>query len=849
MSQSHRRPSRASVFLGLAGLLWAVGMVLWLVGGADSPGEAAATALLASTPLAAAGLTFIPGAPPHLSGRGRTAVDGLIVAGSALFVVWVLGLGELYENSTGTDRALVLALAVGNVTLASAATVMLTRARPAARSRLALVASGFAALALASGAMAYLALGGNFEPAAVLYLGWALGWPLVGWTAWRDRDAAPPEEIEPGLPTRASVFVPSVPFAIAVLGAALAGASNDFRGALVWIGAAVIVLIIMRQVLALVENISFWRNLEAKIEARTDQLRDSERRFRSLVQNSSDVILVLDVDGTVKYLSPSAKSVLGGDADEIEAVGANPVHLVVEEDRPRLRAAGRELLAKSGGTHSIEFRVRPKDGRDRDVEAIVTNLLHDPAVAGFVVNARDITERKELERQLTHRAFHDPLTELANRALFVDRLEHALRRRRRAPDTLALLFLDLDDFKNVNDSLGHETGDRLLAAVSQRLLESARPGDTVARLGGDEFAILLEDVEGALGAARIAARLLTAFEKPLQVGNRDLFIQASIGIATNSEASRTAKSLLSNADVAMYAAKARGKGRFEHFEHSMHAALVERLELEQDLRDAIERDEFLLHYQPIVALESGGIPAVEALIRWRHRGRGLIAPDNFISLAEQTGLIVPIGRWVLNAACQQAAAWRQELGRPLTMMVNLSVKQLEDPQLVEDVERSLERSGLEPEGLLLEITESMIVEDEATIAKMKEIRGLGVRLGIDDFGTKYSSLSYLRRLPLDVLKIDREFIGDVTAGSPEASLIQAIVAMSHSMGLTPIAEGVEKPHEEEELKRIGCNLAQGFLLGKPGPPQQIAEAIADSAATQPLRLPTAHKLVGPFAHD
>ncbi|MGH2956342.1 MAG: putative bifunctional diguanylate cyclase/phosphodiesterase [Solirubrobacterales bacterium] len=837
MSKSGLSRSPAWVFLGFAGLVWAAAIALWLAGGAASPGTPATTALLASAFLATIGLVFVPGAPPHASGQGRTAVDGLIVAGSTLFIAWMLGLGELYDSSAAQDRALFLALGVANLTLAAAATVMLTRARPAARIRLGLVTGALAALAVASGAMSYLALDGSLEAATVFYLGWPVGWLLLALAARRDRDAAPLEEVEPGLPTRASVFVPSVPFGVAVLGAAVAGARGDFHGTLVWIGAAVIVLIIMRQVLALVENISFWRNLEAKVEARTDELRASERRFRSLVQNSSDVILVLGDQGQIKYLSPSARSVLGHDDDEIQAEIEDPIDFVVEEDLPRLLAAGRELRAKSGATRSIEFRVLRKDGLRRDVEAIVTNLLHDPAVAGFVVNARDISERKELERQLTHRAFHDPLTELANRALFGDRLEHALSRRGRATDTLAVLFLDLDNFKNVNDSLGHESGDRLLGAVSQQLLGCARPGDTVARLGGDEFALLLEDVEGGIGSARVAARVLRAFEEPLNVDDRELFVQASIGIATNSEASATAESLLRNADVAMYAAKARGKGRFEHFEHSMHAALVERLELEHDLREALERPEFRLHYQPIVSLETGAIPAVEALVRWQHPERGLIAPGYFIGLAEQTGLIVPIGRWVLEEACRQAAAWRREVetARSLTMMVNLSVKQLEDPGLLRDVEAALESSGLDPDGLLLEITESVIVEDEAAIETMKEIRALGIRMGIDDFGTKYSSLSYLRRLPLDVLKIDREFIGDITSGSPESALIQAIVAMSHSMGLTPIAEGVERPHQEEELRRIGCNLAQGYLFAKPAPPQQVGELIADSAAGELLQ--------------
>jgi diguanylate cyclase (GGDEF)-like protein/PAS domain S-box-containing protein len=801
-------------------------VVTWIATGGSHPGEAATIVMLAATAAATVALASVPGAPPHASGQARTAVDGLIVAASALLFAWTLGLGELYGDSTSSHRALTLILAVANIALASSAIVMLTRARPAARPQLLLVAGGLSAIALATAAMAYLTLGGGFGPAAVLYLGLPAGLALIGVGVQRSLGLPPEEEVDPGLPTRASVFVPSVPFAVGIFGAALAVARGDFDGFLIWAGAAVLVLIIMRQVLALWENISFWRRLESKVEARTDQLRDSERRFRSLVQNTSDVIAVIAPSGRVRYLSPSARTVFGYEVAEITDE-PEPARLVDAEDLDRMLAAGRSLLP--GQTEPIEGRVRHSDGRMRDVEGIVTNLRDDPAVGGFVVNARDITERKELERQLTHRAFHDPLTELANRALFEDRLEHALSGRR-PPDSLSVLFLDLDDFKNVNDSLGHQSGDQLLSAVSGRLIDAVRPGDTVARFGGDEFAILLEDVDGAIGSGRIAARILAGFEEPFEIEGRELFIRASLGIATNSKPDDSGERLLANADVAMYAAKARGKGRFEHFEHSMHATLVKGLELEQDLRNAVERNEFELEYQPVISLSSGAIPAVEALVRWRHPERGLLYPGDFIDAAEQTGLIVPLGRRVLQAACNQAAEWQRRLpgARNLTMMVNLSVGQLEEPRLLHDLQETLRRSFLDPSALLLEITESIVVEDELTISTMKDIRGLGVRLGIDDFGTKYSSLSYLRRLPIDVLKIDREFVKDIGQDGPESALMKAIVAMSDSMGVTPIAEGVETPAQEAELRRLGCRLAQGYLFGKPGPPSKIEELVADA---------------------
>jgi diguanylate cyclase (GGDEF)-like protein len=771
-----------------------------------APGVAGPVALLASAALTAFALAAAPGAPPHLSGRARTAVDGLITAASVLLIAWVAGLGDLWASGRAAHPALDLAVAVAEVAVAAAAIVMVTRSRDAARPLLGAMAGALTLIAVGGGAMVYRDLGGATTAVALLYAGWPAGWALIAIACRRTRDDAPEEEHEPGLPTRASVLIPSTPFAVAVLGAAYAGARGDFDGFLVWNAAAVIVLIVMRQVLALLENIAFWHDLEAKLKTR-------ERRFRALVQNSADVIAVFSEDGDARYVSPSGEA-------------------IAQDDVPRLSDAARKLAGRPGATQSVELRLRHRDGGHRDMEARVANLLDDPAVDGYVVNARDITERKALEHQLTHRAFHDPLTELANRALFADRLEQALRRRSRPDSSLAVLCLDLDDFKDVNDSLGHAAGDDLLAAVARRLGDCIRAPDTVARLGGDEFALLLEDVEGDLGAARVAQRVLAAFDEPLGAGGRELVVTASIGIATNSPVGRTGQDLLRNADVAMYAAKSRGKGGFEHFEQGMHAALVERLALEADLRSAIDREEFVLHYQPVVELPGGAVRGVEALIRWQHPERGLLSPAHFVELAEHTGLIIPIGSWALSAACRQAVRWRDELGgaHPVAMSVNLSVRQLRDPRVVEHVRTALQTSRLDPADLLLEITESVMVDEEAMIRTLADIRKLGVRLAIDDFGSKYSSLSYLRRLPIDVLKVDREFVRGVAPGSSESALLEAILAMSESMGLDTIVEGVETGEEEEELERMGCRLAQGFRFAIPLEADAVARMLAGANA-------------------
>jgi diguanylate cyclase (GGDEF)-like protein/PAS domain S-box-containing protein len=580
------------------------------------------------------------------------------------------------------------------------------------------------------------------------------------------------------------------------------------------------------QILALVENISFWRRLEAKAGAKTDDLRRSEARFRSLVQHASDVITVIDARGKVGYQSPSTFAVFGYEPDEIE--GRIRTDLIHDADITRATAAAEELFKSPGSTVSVEGRIRSRTGGWRHVEAIATNLLHDPAVEGLVVNTRDITERKQLEEALTFRAFHDPLTNLPNRALFADRLAHALQRSARRADSIAVLFLDLDEFKNVNDSLGHGRGDELLAAVGARLLNCMRDTDTVARLGGDEFAILIEDVDDAAGAASMAKRILAALETSLQVGEQQVIARASMGIAVSPEAGTTAEELLRAADVAMYAAKANGRGRFEFFERSMRVALLERMELETDLRDAVDRDQLFLEYQPIVSLDQETIRGTEALVRWRHPKHGVLPPGSFIGLAEERGIMGSIGSWVLRTACAQASEWRRRFprGAPPRMVVNLSTTQLEHPGLVEDVELALLESGLDPESLVLELTESVVLESETAIAKLGQLREWGVRVSIDDFGTGYSSLSYLRRLPLDILKIDRSFIDGLDQVAHQSAIVEAILVMCSRLGIEPVAEGVEREAEAKELRRLHCGLAQGFYFERPISPERIAELLA-----------------------
>jgi len=419
-----------------------------------------------------------------------------------------------------------------------------------------------------------------------------------------------------------------------------------------------------------------------------------------------------------------------------------------------------------------------------------------------------LTDAKMVATTL-HQAFHDPLTDLPNRALFVDRLEQGLRRSRRSRSRLAVLFLDIDRFKVVNDSLGHAAGDELLREVGARLIASIRPGDTAARFGGDEFAILLEDVDSREDAEHIAMRILLALRTPLTLGGRDVFVTASVGIAMDATCADDA---IRDADLAMYRATGQGKGRYAMFEPYMHAAVVERAELEADLQRVIERDELVLHYQSIVTLRGRELTGIEALVRWRHPERGLIGPDAFIPLAEESQLMPELGRWILTEACRQAARWQAQ--RPIRLSVNLSACQLGAADLAADVAAALELSGLAPASLVLEITETALMRDvDETIACLKALKRLGVLLAVDDFGTGYSSLDYLRRFPIDMLKIDKAFVDDLVAG--DSKLAQAIIDLGDSFGLEVVAEGIEHELQRARLLELGCRLGQGFCFARP----------------------------------
>jgi len=549
-----------------------------------------------------------------------------------------------------------------------------------------------------------------------------------------------------------------------------------------------------------------------------------EARYASLIKNASDVIMIIDAEGQLQFASPAAERTFSTHPDDL--VGRNLLDFWADGDRERLTAFLAEVaVTRDRVVGPVELVVETGDRRSI-LECVGSNLMDDTAIAGLALNFRDVSERKVLEEQLRKLAFHDPLTLLANRSLFWNRVEHALALAHRSQQRVAVMFLDLDNFKNVNDSLGHDAGDRLLQAAAQRLVMATRPSDTVARLGGDEFAILLEGIRSETDVERIATPITAAFNRPLLLDGRDLDTSASIGVAC-SQPGDDAEQLLRNADIAMYSAKASGKARCVIFQPHMQEQLHDRLLLQQDIDLALARNEFFVEFQPVVDLTSRELLGVEALVRWQHPQRGVVMPGAFISIAEESGRIVELGRRVLLDACTQVRAWSESVaaGNGLRVAVNISGRHLQQGDLVADVRNALEISGLDPGNLVIELTESTIMQNtEANLERFRDLKALGVRLAIDDFGTGYSSLSYLHRFPIDILKIDRAFVSRLTEQDGGPELARAVVMLGTTLGLETVAEGIENENQAATLLDLGCVAGQGFLFAASSSLEGVAQS-------------------------
>jgi PAS domain S-box-containing protein len=581
------------------------------------------------------------------------------------------------------------------------------------------------------------------------------------------------------------------------------------------------------------------------------QLAERDQLFQLISENAADMIALVDGDGRRLYNSPAYLKVLGYSPEDLNATSS--IEQIHPDDRPRvLKAAEKARL--SGQGERMEYRVRHKDGSWRTLESTASPIRNEKGQTDkLVIVNRDITERKRAEEMLAHNAFHDGLTNLPNRALFLDRLQQALTLSKRHPNyKFAVLVIDVDEFKIINDSLGHAAGDDLLIQIGQRLKESVRRADTVsrprasdvpdrpanddtlARLGGDEFTILLDDIRDPIEAVRVAERMQAELAIPFVVNQQGIVISASIGIAASTSPHTHAEDLLRDADIAMYRAKRAGKACCEVSDTAMHENAVKRLQLETDLRKALDQGEFRVYYQPIVSLQTGKITGFEALTRWQ-RPEGILAPIAFIAVAEETGLIIPMNRQLLREACQHLRSWQSEFpsDSPLTMSVNITSREFVQPDLVSEIRKSLDQTGVDPGCLQLEIIETIAMGDaEKSGHVLAQLKALGVRLSIDDFGTGYSSLSRLRRIPVDTLKIDRAFISNMDTDPENREIVRAIIVLAHNLGLKVVAEGTEKEEHIDLLKQFNCEMAQGYLFSRPADDQAMLKLLASNRSTR-----------------
>jgi diguanylate cyclase (GGDEF)-like protein/PAS domain S-box-containing protein len=784
-------------------------------------------ALLTSSVLIIGGLLGMVSTPAGRLSHLRGAAEGMLIAVGCFLISWCAVIAAVFASSETSTAGQIVNLAYPVLDAVALSVVLFVAVRSKGRlpAGLGLLALGITFVAISDSAYWYLtALQPGFARVSPIDVGWVAGFLVITVAATQPhRERRWPRRLTAG---RLMPGLPTVPAALGIATALVcwwAGKSIGPTSVLLSISAALVLLALLLQLIVVYENHALTTDLERRVDERTAELRATECYYRALVQHSSDVVMVVNPNLTVRYVSDSMAAIFG-----LEPHGLVGERLdTVTGSSSALRQALERAMGEPRHISRVEWELTDASGRARHAESAINNLISDPSVGGLVINTRDATDQVALEHQLRHQAFHDPLTGLANRALLTDRAEQALARSVRSGATVAVLLVDLDGFKAVNDSLGHQMGDVVLCEVARRLESLVRSEDTVARLGGDEFVILIDDVTGMEETRALAGRVCDVLRPRFSLPGWDYAVTASVGVAIGSSSGTDVPDLLRDADTAMYVAKTSGKDSVRLFAPSMHERAHERFRLQVDLRDALDRSELVLFYQPIFDMLDGRLKGFEALVRWSHPTRGLIAPERFIGLAEENGLIVPVGRWVLREAIGQMAAWdgRHGSARSLSISVNVSTVQLTAPSLISDVQSAIDRAGIDPSRVVLEITEgSLANQTERIIEVLEELRGLGVRIAIDDFGTGYASLSHLQRLPVDILKVDKSFVTALSEGGRSRELLQAILGVGQALSLAVVAEGIEAQTQMTALQEMGCEMAQGFLVGKPNP-AEIAESL------------------------
>lgn len=827
-----RRSAAAWATIGAATIVYALGdgLFAWYeVGLNEVPFPSPADlAYVAYYPIVIAALLSFPTAPADRAERLRLAIDSTIVVIGGGMLVWYSVFRSTLQ-ALGTDpiaTGLAIGYPVGDmVILFGLAAVAVRRPAGVDGGALSALVGGLFLVLAADIGYAQLSLDGDAAWQAwsdVLYMASSVAIAAAGFLQSRS-SGRPVGEGEDATIPRPLLYLPYLALAIGY-GTLMASVGAGFTAAQVELvlGAVVLtVLVLVRQELVLRDNSALLAR-----QARSE----SEARFRSLAGNASDAIALVDPHGVVSDATDAVRRVLGLEAAAL--VGRSIVSLAHADDAARLTALIEDAVARRPAGTAVEWRLWDGNGVWRQVETVAANLIDDPTIGQIVLTTRDVRERKALEQRLSQAALHDLLTGLPNRALFLDRVDHALAGGAPGRSGPVILSVNIDNFKRFNDSLGHAAGDRLLAGVAERLAGTIRATDTCARIGGDEFGVLLATASSADDGVAAADRVLAALREPFALARATVHVSVRIGIAVAAGAGDGPTALLRNAGVAMSHAREGGRAGLAVFEPAMQQELEGRFELEADLRRALERDELILQYQPIVDLATGALVAAEALVRWDHPSRGRLAPNVFVPLAEETGLIDQLGTWVLRTACAEVARWaRISHARVPRVAVNLSPHQVNDPNLPWTVQSALTEAGAVPAWLALEVTEGLLMENTgAILERLHAIRSLGISIAIDDFGTGYSSLAYLQQFPMSHIKIDRSFVAPLDDPTREPGVVRAVVEIGRALGMSTVAEGIETTAQLDRLRALGCALGQGYLLGRPLDPEAIRARVASPVA-------------------